>query len=122
MTRGLFRMFRLAGPNDDDVFPSLNQIGAFIAKNVPLLEPNEIGQWQPRPQECLEAILSAGYRFPVDLSRRMQTLETVAQALNDNNPCLAAIALVHAQFPPLPDNAAGRRMAEAEELAKGSLA
>jgi hypothetical protein len=32
----------------------------------------------------------------------MQTLETVAQALNDNNPCLAAIALVHAQFPPLP--------------------
>ena len=52
--------------------------------------------------------LSAGYRFHVDLSRRMQGLETVAKALNDNNPCLAAIALVQAQFPPLPDNAAGR--------------
>jgi hypothetical protein len=122
MTAGLFRIFKLAGPNDADMSPSLNENGAFLANNVALLEQNEIGQWRPRPQERLEAILSAGYRFPVDLSRRMQSLETVAKALNDNNPCLAAIALVHAQFPPLPDNAAGRRMAEAEELAKGSLA
>lgn len=121
MTRGLFRIFRLAKPNDDDVFPSLNETGAYLAKNTPLLEQNEIGQWLPRPQERLETILSAGYGFPVELTRRMQSLERVAKALNDKNPCLATIALVQAQFPPLPDNAA-RRMAEAEELAKGSLA
>jgi hypothetical protein len=81
----MFRIFRLAGPNDDDVFPSLTETGAFLAKNVPLLEQNETGFWRPRPQECLETTLSAGYRFPVDLSRRMQSLETVAKALNDNN-------------------------------------
>jgi hypothetical protein len=43
MTLGMFRIFRLAGPNDDDVFPSLTETGAFLAKNVPLLEQNETG-------------------------------------------------------------------------------
>lgn len=55
---------------------------------------------------------------PVDLSRRMQSLETVARALNENNPCRAAIALVQAQFPPLPHGGAAKRMREIDELAK----
>jgi hypothetical protein len=122
MTRGSFRIFKLAGPNDEDVVPSLTEAGASLTKDIPLLEQNEIGQWRPRAQERLEAILSAGYGFPVDLSRRMQSLETVAKALNDNNPCRAAIALVQAQFPPLPDSFAEGRMMEAEKLSKDSLA
>ena len=73
-------------------------------------------------QEQLEAILSVGYGFPVDLSRPMQGLETVAKALNDNNPCRAAIALVQAQLAPLPDPLAARRMVEADNLEKGGLA
>jgi hypothetical protein len=121
MTHGPFNIFRLAGPNEEDVVPSLNEAGAFLGKNTPLLEQNEIGQWSPRTQERLEAILSAGYGFPVDLSRRMQSLETVARALNDNNPRGAAIALVQAQFPPLPDSFAEGRMMEAEKLSKDSL-
>jgi hypothetical protein len=52
----------------------------------------------------------------------MQSLETVARALNDNNPCRAAIALVHAKFPPLPDSFAERRMIEVDKLSKDSLA
>jgi Colicin E5 ribonuclease domain len=47
-------------------------------------------------------------------------LETVAKALNDNNPCLAAIALVQTRIPPLPDPLAAERMAQADELAKGA--
>ena len=50
----------------------------------------------------------------------MQSLETIAKALNDNDPCRAAIALVQAQFPPLPDAFAEARMIEADKLSKDS--
>lgn len=122
MTRSPFRIFKLAGADDASLFPSLNSNGAFLAKNVPLLEHDEIGRWRPRSRDCLERILSAGYGFPVDLSRRMQSLEIVAKALNDNNPCRAAIALVQAQFPALPDALAEGRMIAADDMAKGGLA
>jgi len=122
MTRSPFRIFKLAGADDASLFPSLNSNGAFLAKNIPLLEHDEIGRWRPRSRDCLERILSAGYGFPVDLSRRMQSLKIVAKALNDNNPCRAAIALVPAQFPALPDALAEGRMIAADDMAKGGLA
>jgi hypothetical protein len=43
MPPGPFNIFRLAGPNEEDVVPSLNEAGAFLTKNIPLLEQNEIG-------------------------------------------------------------------------------
>ena len=103
MTSDLFRSFKLAASDDDHRHPCLSVEGAFIGGNIRLLERDEFGRWLPRSQEQLEAILSLRYGIPVDLSRRMQSLETVAKALNDNNPCRASIALVHAQFAPLPD-------------------
>jgi len=48
----------------------------------------------------------------------MQGFETVAKALNDNNLCRAAIALVQTRIPPLPDASAAERMAATEQLAK----
>jgi hypothetical protein len=96
----------------------LNFNGAFLGKSFALLERDETGRWRPRPQDWLEPVLSAGYGFPVDLSRRMQSLETIAKALNDDDPCRAAIALVQAQFPPLPDAFAEARMIEADKLSK----
>lgn len=122
MTLGLFRSFRLATSEDDDLHPSLTANGAFLGKSLVLLERDEIGRWRSRPQDQLEAILSIGYGIPVDLSRRMQSLETVAKALNNNDLCRATIALVQAQFPPLPNALAARRMVEADHFEKGGLA
>lgn len=122
VNQSLFRIFKLAGSDDCGLSPSLTEEGAFLAKAFPLLEHDEAGRWRPRPQACLEEVLSTGYGFPVDLSRRMQSLDTVARALNDNNPCRAAIALVQAKFPPLPDERAARRLLDAEKLTKSSAA
>ncbi len=121
MIESWFRRYRLA-PSEDDLHPCLNLNGAYSGKSLALLERDETGRWRPRPQDRLESILSDGYGFPVDLSRRMQSLETVAKAPNDNNPCRAAIALVQAQFPPLPDAFPEGRMMEADKLSKDSLA
>jgi hypothetical protein len=109
-----------ASGGDDDLRPYLSKAGAFHGHNVALLEKDEAGCWRPRPQQDLETIFSAGYGFSVDLSLRIQGLVTVAKALNANNPCLAAIALVQTRIPPLPDPLAAERMAQAGELAKGA--
>jgi hypothetical protein len=122
MSQNWFRSYRLATSEDDVLHPRLKANGAFFGNSLALLEQDEIGQLRPRPRDQLESLLSVGYAIPVDLSRRMQSLETVARALNDNNRCLAAIALVQAQFPPLPDAFAAGRMIEADNLAKGGLA
>ncbi len=120
MTMRFIRDFKLANPGGDDVHPYLNEDGAFHGGNVALLEKDELGRC---PEPVLERILSAGYGLPVNMSRRMQSLEVIARALNDSNPCRAAIALVQAQFPPLLDSGAAKRMVEADELAKwGTLA
>jgi hypothetical protein len=120
--QGYWQNYALAGSDGDDFLPHLNKTGVFHGRNIAQLEKDDIGFWRPRPQHELEAIFSAGYGLPVDLSLRMQGFETVAKALNDNNPCLAAIALVQTRIPPLPDSSAAERMAEADRLAKGSLA
>lgn len=123
MTMRFIRHFKLAGSNEDDMHPYLSKDGAFHGANVALLEKDELDRWRQRPAPVLEKILSAGYGVPVDMSRRMQSLDVVARSLNDNNPCRAAIALVQAQFLPLVDNGAAKRMVDADELAKwGSLA
>ncbi len=104
MTMRLLRKFKLAGAKGDNVHPYLNKDGAFLGPRLALLEKDERGRWRARPAPVLKKILSEGYGSPVDMSRRVQSLEVVARALNDNNPALAAIALVQAQFPPLPDD------------------
>ncbi|MCW2314685.1 hypothetical protein M2322_000205 [Rhodoblastus acidophilus] len=118
MNKSFGQNFSLAGADGDDYNPYLNETGAFHGRNIALLQKDAIGFWRPRPQHELEAIFSAGYGFSIDLSLRMQGFETVAKALNDNNLCRAAIALVQTRIPPLPDASAAERMAATEQLAK----
>ncbi len=119
MTLPNIREFRLGGPRGDGFHPYLNGDGAFLGDATPLLEKDTRGRWRPRSQRILESALSRGYGVPVDLGWRMNSLASVARALNKNDRCLAAIALVHAELPGLPNAAAAGRMASAEgRLAK----
>lgn len=107
--------FRLAR---DGCHAHLSDHGAFIGGTVPLLERNALGRLQPRSQAALERLLAIGYGERVDLGWRMTKLASVARALNANDRSLAAIALVQAELPPLPDEARAARMDKANDLAK----
>jgi hypothetical protein len=76
--------------------------------------------WRPRSRAELERVLAIGYGLLVDLESRMGALRVVANALSAGERPRAAIALLHARLPALPDLAAARRMAEADPLAKYS--
>jgi len=118
MTAPLIREFKLAGPEGDGFHPYLNAEGAFLGNGTPLLEMEPAGRWRPRAQPDLEKILSAGYGDAIPLRRQMDNLAAVASALNKGDRCLAAITLVHAAFPALPDEYAADRMVKADTLAK----
>jgi len=114
------REFRLAGRDGDGVHAYLDDQGAFLGRGTPLLEKDASGRWRPRLQATLEWVLTKGYGVPVDLEWRMNGLAAVARALNKGDRSLAAIALVHAELPALPDERAAGRMAKADGLAKYS--
>lgn len=124
MSSPLAASSRLAGPEGDGLGPYLNEQGAFLGLGTSLLESetDAIGQqrWRPRPRAELERVLGVGYGLPVDLESRMGALRVVADALSKGERPRAAIALLHARLPPLPDLGAARRMAEADPLAKYS--
>lgn len=94
--------FRLAGREGDKRYPRVSAAGAFIGDDLALLERDPSGRWRPRQQHTLEKMLGRGYGVPVDLGWRMDRLGSVARALNKGDLSLAAIALVHAELPPLP--------------------
>jgi hypothetical protein len=108
--------FKLARPKGDGFHPYLNVSGAFLGTGTPLLERDSHGRWRPRRRATLEHVLAKGYGVPVDLEWRMDSLATVARALNRGDRCLAAIALVHAELPALPDAGAAKRMAKADRV------
>jgi hypothetical protein len=112
------REFRLAGPQGDGLHAYLNDEGAFIGFGTPLVEKDHSGTWRPRPLAELDTMLKIGYDDPVPAQRRMGNLEAVARALNKGDRALAAILLVHAEFPPLPDRFAAERMNKAYLLDK----
>lgn len=64
----------------------------------------------------LERLFVTGFGFHVDMEWRMARLGYVAQAMNKGDLSLAAISLVHAQLPPLPDPGSACRMAMADGL------
>ena len=80
------------------------------------MEKDADGRWRPRQRQLLEFLLTKGYGGDVDLESRMGGLRSVAAAMNKGDIGLARIALVLAQFPPLPDAEGGREMAEADSL------
>jgi hypothetical protein len=112
------REFRLAGPQGDGLHAYLNDEGAFIGFGTPLVEKDHSGAWRPRPLAELDTMLKIGYDDPVPVQRRMGNLAAVARALNKGDRALAAILLVHAEFPPLPDRFAAERMIKAYLLDK----
>ena len=108
------REFRLAGAHGDGRHPYVNAHGAFIGNGVPLLEKDDRGRWQPRPAPVLESLLGIGYGAPTDMGARMGKLASVARALNDDDIARASVALVRAEFDPLPDAEHAASMAKAD--------
>jgi hypothetical protein len=93
---------------------------AFFGMGVHLLIRDAKGRWHPRPQPELERLFRIGFGERFDLGRRMTKLAAAARALNAGDRSMAAIALVQAELPPLPDHAAARRMAKADGLIKNN--
>jgi hypothetical protein len=111
MSQPFIREFKLGGAKGNGVHPYLNEYGAFLGDGTPLLEKDSLGRWQPRARPLLERSLSKSYRARANLDWRMDSFAAVARALNKGNRSLAAIALVHAELPPLPNAVAATRIA-----------
>ncbi len=124
MNSPLAASFRISGPEGDGLGPYLNEQGAFLGLGTPLLESetDTSGRrhWRPRSRAELERLLGMGYGRAVDLESRMGALRVAADGLSKGEMPRAAIALLHARLPALPDLSAARRMAAADPLAKYS--
>jgi hypothetical protein len=116
MAKSCIREFKLA--DSDGLHPCLNAGGAFVGDGTALLTKDNFGDFVPLPRRELETVLSAGYKFAVDLGSRMQGLTALAKALNQGDYSLASIALAQLQFPALPDKSAGARMSKAAAMLK----
>jgi len=112
--------FSLAGPEGDGRRPYLNDEGAFIGEGVSLLNqrafPSGHKVWRPREEEELRTLFELGYGRPMNMAFLMPKIRGVAQALTKGDRNLAAIFLLHACLPPLPDAMAdGFRKASADD-------
>ena len=114
----LIREFKLGGRNGDGRHAYVNEEGAFIGPDVPLLEQDRWGRFKPRMKDDLERLFKIGYGSPFDLTSRMTRLSYVAQALNKGEVGLASISLVLMELQPLPSGFRAQAMAEADSLAK----
>ena len=111
-------LYRLGQMSGDGLHPYVGRDGAFLGCGTPLLEKDARGRWRPRPRAVLEKLLAVGYGAPCDLADRMPGLASLAGSLDRGEDCRAAIALLHLRLSPLPDLAAGQRMAKADALGK----
>lgn len=102
--------FSLAGPSGDGRRPFINDDGVFIGDGIPLLDRDSDGHWAPRDPAKLQKLLRAGYGNQPFIGESLGKLGGVARALNRGDRCLAAITLLHARLPPLPDEMAARRL------------
>ncbi len=121
----MHQRLRLAGPEGDGRHPYVNERGAFVGPGVALVEaePDAIGRahFRPRPVAQLDALLAKAYGVQIDCARLEGHLRAVARALNDGDLARAAIALLHARLPPLPDDAAAERLAKADNALRAWL-
>jgi len=88
------REYKLAGPRGDGQNPYLNRFGAFLADGTPLLESDSRGRWKARTPLELSSLLVKNESAQNAFEWRMQSLNCVARALNDNDVALASISLV----------------------------
>ncbi|HEY1722644.1 MAG TPA: lysozyme [Magnetospirillaceae bacterium] len=100
MPEAPIREFRLARGQPDGFSPFLSEDGAFLGNGLPLLE--RVGrQWRPRSERDLDGALAKASGSSARIGWRMESLATIARALNRGDRSLAAIALVQAEFPTL---------------------
>jgi hypothetical protein len=58
--------------------------------------------WAPRDSDILNALLTAHYRCPIDLTGKIEGLQAVARALNKGDVPHACFVTIFLQFPDLP--------------------
>ncbi|HEY1722642.1 MAG TPA: lysozyme [Magnetospirillaceae bacterium] len=98
MPEAPIREFRLARGWPDGLNPFLSEDGAFLGDGTPLLE--RVGhQWRPRTERDLDSVLAKAFGSSTRIGWRMESLATIARALNRGDRSLAAIALVQAELP-----------------------
>jgi hypothetical protein len=68
--------------------------GGLLLGRTPLIERRE-GRFVVRERAEIEKLLKRAFPVSAAIERLMPGLETVASALNANDPCLARIAAVH---------------------------
>ena len=93
----MIREFRLSPPGKREGV-SCDEDGAFVGA-IPLLKrsaANGKDYWQPIDAEQLSAEFSSEFGLPVDMSRKMGGLKTIAKALNTGDVARAQIATVAA--------------------------
>ena len=99
----MIREFRLSPPGKREGV-SCDEDGAFVGA-IPLLKrsaANGKDYWQPIDAEQLSAEFSSEFGLPVDMSRKMGGLKTIAKALNTGDVARAQIATVLLGIPDPP--------------------
>ncbi len=92
-------------PSRDHGSVSCDEMGPKVG-NVRLMKRtldaygNEV--WAPRDSDILNALLTAHYRCPIDLTGKIEGLHAVARALNKGDVTHACFVTIFLQFPGLP--------------------
>jgi len=101
---------------------SCDSEGLLLAGNCRLiaaaLTPDGQVFFRARPAPEINAVLSAGYGTAVDISDGYPRIERLAGYMSRGEWFRAALAALNLRFPELPDQAAARRILEADRLLK----
>ena len=101
---------------------SCDSEGLLLAGNCRLisaaLTPEGQIFFRARPAPEINAVLSAGYGTAVDISESHPRIERLAGYMSRGEWSRAALAALHLRLPELPDQAAARRVLEADRLLK----
>jgi len=84
---------------DEKSIPYVSGNNVFL-DDVPLLEKNAYGRMQPREKSILHKLFSHFYHCDLEIGSRLEkNLVSMAEAINNGRPALAAIMLVHMNLP-----------------------
>jgi hypothetical protein len=94
--------------------------GGLLLGRTPLIERRE-GRFVVRERAEIEKLLKRAFPVSAAIERLMPGLETVASALNANDPCLARIAAVHLKIPDIPNLSARDEMETEDAVIKSAI-
>ena len=98
---------------------SCDESGVYFGGDCPLVTPCEAeGRkiYRVHPLDEINKVLAAGFSSEVDLSRRLPTLEKIADLLTDGWLGLAQITALRMRLPELADDGAVARLRKANDL------